>query len=196
MDVARGLLPFLHVAGQLKRTARSGWIRSGVKDVESVAEHSWRVALLAMSLPTPGPNDRYQYDVQRAVRMSIVHDLQEAVVGDIMPPQHSGVSLEAKHELERAAVARLTEGLPESSGLKEEWPQLFAEYEAGQTDTALFVKDLDKAEMLLQAVEYEREQDVDLQDFFDTTVAKIRTPAVRELVENLERERKEKKTKK
>jgi len=101
--------------------------------IESVADHSWRVAVLAMALDD-GPHDR-----QRALRMGLLHDLQEALVGDMMPESKSGVSATEKHELERKAVEKLVSLLPEGD-LKRELPILFDEYERGTSATAVFVK--------------------------------------------------------
>jgi putative hydrolase of HD superfamily len=173
------MLSFLHLAGSLKLVQRQGWIHSGVPGrIESVADHSWRVALLAVMLGD-----------ERAVKMALLHDLQEALVGDIIPESKGGVSVAEKHAAEREAVKRITEMLPADAALREELPHLFEEYEQGTSPTAVLVKDLDKAEMLLQAAEYEK-QGCDLQDFFDSTVASIQTPRVRQLVDELVRERK------
>ncbi len=179
-----GLLPFLRVAGALKRVPRAGWVHAGVPTrIESVADHSWRVAVLAVMLED-GPHDR-----QRALRMSLLHDIQEALVGDMIPQSKSGVSAAAKHEAERKAVQQLVEMLPEGAALRDELPALFREYEEGTSTTAVFVKDLDKAEMLLQAAEYEAESSVDLQEFFDSTIGRIQTPQVKALLKQLMEER-------
>ena len=173
------MLPFLHLAGSLKRVQRQGWIHAGVPGrIESVADHSWRVALMAVLLGD-----------ERAVKMALLHDLQEAIVGDIIPEAKGGVSAADKHEAEREAVKRISEMLPADAPLRHELPLLFHEYEEGTSPTAVLVKDLDKAEMLLQASEYEGA--VNLQDFFDSTAARIKSPAVRQLVENVVRERRE-----
>lgn len=128
------LLPFLHVAGGLKRVPRSGWVHSKVPcRIESVADHSWRVAVLALALDD-GPHDR-----QRALRMGLLHDLQEALVGDMMPENKSGVSAKDKHDMERRAVEKLVAMLPEGE-LRSELPVLFDEYEKGVSATAVFVK--------------------------------------------------------
>jgi len=66
---------------------------------------------------------------------------------------------------------------------------LWQEYEAGKTAEAKFVKDLDRIEMALQASEYEKRHDKDLQAFFDSSLPKIRHPEVRRWAEDLERER-------
>merc|ERR1711916_302961 len=102
------LLPFLRLAGQLKRVPRTGWLHSGVRaPVESVADHSWRVALMALTI-----DGGAEVDSERAVRMGLLHDIQEAIVGDIMPEEKSKITPEKKHALEREAVEQMVEMLP------------------------------------------------------------------------------------
>jgi putative hydrolase of HD superfamily len=185
-------LLFLRIAGQLKRVQRAGWIRAGVGNghgapVESVADHSWRVALMTLAVSSEAG-----VDVGRALRMALLHDVQEALVGDIMPPQHSGVSEADKHAKELAAVEELRALLGADNALGAELVELWNEYEEGTSATARFVKDLDKAEMLLQADTYERNQDgLSLQDFYDTALPKIQSQAVRELVFAMLQERRD-----
>lgn len=186
-----GLLAFLRTAGQLKRVKRSGWLRSGVApaDCESVADHSWRIAVMALVLG----DAELGVDGPRALRMALLHDVQEALVGDIMPPQHSGVSEQDKHQLERDAIAKLRAMLGrDNERLGDELVSLWSEYEAGQTPTARLVKDLDKAEMLLQADAYERSGAPSLQDFYDSAMPRIVSPTVRSLVQAVLDERRAK----
>jgi putative hydrolase of HD superfamily len=123
------------------------------------------------------------------MRMGLLHDIQEAIVGDIMPEDKSKVSKEKKHKLEKAAVAKLVALLPADNPLASELPELFAEYEEGETATARFVKDLDKAEMLMQALEYEEKEKVDLSEFYHTTYEKIQHVEVKRLVDDVMQQR-------
>lgn len=123
----------------LKEVDRAGWLRVGVARPESVAAHSWGVALLAL-LRSPEELDR-----GRLLAMAILHDLAEVRVGDLTP--HDGVSREEKHRRERDAMAALLGHRPELLAIWEE-------AEAGQTAEARFLKDLDKADMALQAERY------------------------------------------
>lgn len=131
-----------------------------------------------------------EVDRTRAIKMALLHDVQEALVGDIMPPQYSGVSEEEKHAREREAMETL-KGMV-GTALGEEMMGLWQEYEAGLTSTAKFVKDLDKGEMLLQADTYERSSAISLQDFYDSARPKIQSEGVVELVSTVmsQRERK------
>lgn len=138
------ILAFLEEAGRLKRVERAGWRRRGVEVPESVAEHTYRVAVLAMLL-----SDIEKADTLRAVRMALLHDLPEARTGDLLP------GTPGKKEAEEKAMRDLLSSLPK--GLKEEYRRLWEEYASGKGKEARIVKEADKLEMLLQALEYERE---------------------------------------
>src|SRR4051794_20795679 len=138
------LLHFLHLAGRLKDTPRAGWTLRGISAPESVAEHSHRAALLALVL---APRARPPLDVSRCVAMALVHDLAEALVGDITP--YDGISADEKRAREEAAMRELASLAADDSLLA-----LWREYDAASSPEARFVKELDKLETVLQASEY------------------------------------------
>ncbi|HET7232827.1 MAG TPA: HD domain-containing protein, partial [Longimicrobium sp.] len=138
---ADALLRFIHLAGRLKETPRAGWALRGIASPESVAEHSHRVALLALVL---APRAEPALDVARCVALALVHDLAEALVGDITP--YDGVSASEKHRREEEAMRHLA-GLAGDESLLALW----REYDAAQSPEARFVKELDKLETVLQA---------------------------------------------
>jgi len=140
-----GLIAVLTAAGDLKRVARAGWVRAGVPHPESVADHSYRLARMAILF---GP--RLGLDVEKMLRLALLHDLAEARVGDVTPVD--GISAADKHAREGAAFAEIVAGLPEGPALDDLW----REYEAGASPEARAVRQLDKLEMALQALEYER----------------------------------------
>jgi putative hydrolase of HD superfamily len=136
---------FRHVA-RLKQVSRAGWSRCGVEPCESVAEHTFGVAVLALLLPKAAG---LKLDRERCVAMALVHDLAEAVVGDITP--HDGVAPEEKHRREREAIERMAKELGDV-----ELIGLWNEFEIRETDEAKLVRELDVIEMAFQAREYER----------------------------------------
>mmetsp|Transcript_53947 Transcript_53947/g.127485 ORF Transcript_53947/g.127485 Transcript_53947/m.127485 type:complete len:207 (-) Transcript_53947:211-831(-) len=164
------VLEFLKICGKLKKTARTGWVRCGVAKHESVADHSWRMGVLPMLL-----SDVKGIDATRCMKIGLVHDLAEALVGDITP--HCGVTKEEKSKLEADAMARIRSSVGESA-VGEEIVSLWEEYEAGETAEARLMKDMDKFEMIVQAEDYETEQGLDLSQFFESTVGKIKHPEV------------------
>jgi putative hydrolases of HD superfamily len=139
-DELDGLLSFLRAAERLKTVTRSGWTSAGKQ--ESVAEHTWRLCLMAMLLygSTPG------IDLARLLKMCLIHDLGEAIRGDVpAPAQTAGGS---KAHLERADLLELTTPLPPA--LRHEILQLWDEYEAVDSPEAKLAKGLDKLETILQ----------------------------------------------
>ena len=136
----------------LKDLPRTGWVRSGVQDPESVAAHSWGMAVLALHF---APKD---LDMAKVLAMCIIHDLPEVRVGDLTP--HDDVRNKA--ELEASAMSELAP----------EWLGLFHEYESGHSEEAKFVKQIDKLDMGLQASIYQSRQELDLSEF--TNSARLR----------------------
>lgn len=170
---AAGLARFLHRAGGLKATPRTGWLDRGIPaiEAESVADHTFRTALLAWLAATQEPG----LDADRVLKMALLHDLAEAVTGD-MPPYdpdelpegddpdrlrrfldrrhvRSEARRAAKYAAEHAAMAGLIGELP--PGLAVGVEELWVELEAAESAEARFVKQADKVETYLQSREYE-----------------------------------------
>lgn len=138
-DIERRLA-FVKRAERLKDTLRSGYTASG--RVESVADHTWRLTLLIITFADLMPG----VDLLRLLRICILHDLGEAIDGDIPAP--SQVSGNSKSEKERADFETLIEGLPESLGA--EFLSLWDDYECIQSDEARLAKAFDKIETIVQ----------------------------------------------
>jgi putative hydrolase of HD superfamily len=135
-----GVLRFLREAERLKTVTRSGWTSEG--QPESVAEHTWRLCLMAMLLGGRDPG----VDLGRLLRICLVHDLGEALGGDVPAPlQRAGAP---KAERERADLVALTVPLPPA--LQREIVELWDEYENAVTAEARLAKGLDKLETILQ----------------------------------------------
>ena len=142
MDTAEipGVLEFLRAAEKLKSTHRSAWTSEG--QPESVAEHTWRLCLMALVLKDGFPG----VDFARLVKMCIIHDLGEAIGGDI-PAIHQ-VPGHSKADGERADLLELLRPLPER--LRAEITALWDEYEAAASPEAKLAKALDKLETIMQ----------------------------------------------
>lgn len=135
-----GILDFLRHAERLKDTLRSGFTSAGRR--ESVAEHTWRLCLLALVL-----HERFsEVDFARLIKLCLIHDLGEAVGGDIPAPEQRAA--DDKSERERRDLLRMLEPLP--SSLQQELAGLWEEYEAAESPEARLAKALDKLETLLQ----------------------------------------------
>ncbi|GIF21557.1 putative hydrolase of HD superfamily [Actinoplanes tereljensis] len=140
---AEGLAGFGYELGLLKRVRRSGWWHAGVRDPESVAEHTMRAAQLAALIAA-----EEGADPARAAFLALWHDSQETRTGDL---PHTATPYLAKPD-PRAITADQTERLPERS--REMVRGAVDEYETRESLEARCAKDADKLEMLLQAIEY------------------------------------------
>ncbi|GLT63470.1 hypothetical protein SLA2020_360330 [Shorea laevis] len=160
-------IDFLTLCHRLKTTKRKGWINHGIKGPESIADHMYRMALMALIAgDLPGANR------ERCIKIAIVHDIAEAIVGDITPSD--GVPKEEKSRREQAALNEMCKVL--GGGMRaEEIQELWAEYENNASLEANLVKDFDKVEMILQALEYEMEHGKVLDEFFLSTAGKFQT---------------------
>ncbi|WP_435345211.1 HD domain-containing protein [Haloarchaeobius sp. HRN-SO-5] len=170
----------------LKDETRTGWQLRGVADPESVAAHSWGVAYLTLLFA-----DEADVDADRALRMAVVHDVAEAETGDWATRADETADTYDPAEKERAEREAVEDLLVDFDEARALW----AEYEAGETETARFVKDMDLLDMCLQAVVYEREARYDpgesdafeqydhLDEFFATTEPRLGTDLGRELFE-------------
>uniref|UniRef100_A0A061RX06 5'-deoxynucleotidase n=1 Tax=Tetraselmis sp. GSL018 TaxID=582737 RepID=A0A061RX06_9CHLO len=170
---AKGIVDLLHLAQRLKTTKRTGWIRREVQQPESIADHMYRMGIMSL-VACPEEVDR-----ERCIKISLVHDLAEAIVGDI--PPGAGISKEEKARLEADAIKQIKVMLGDDTEFASEIEELFHEYEAGETAEAVLVKDFDKLEMILQASEYEEAQQMDLEPFFGSTAGSFRTETGRAL---------------
>jgi putative hydrolases of HD superfamily len=178
-------IEFLRIVGKLKHILRTGWVNSEVKNCETIASHMYRMGILSMMVP-----EEYKLDKNKCLKMSLVHDIAEAIVGDITP--FDGVSNEDKYNLENNAMNKLSKLLEEGKVCKEfsdEMVSLWHEYEENETNEAKFVKDIDKFDMILQADDYEIEQDKKLDSFFKNI--KFTHPFIIDLSDQLNKERNE-----
>ncbi|XP_021756844.1 HD domain-containing protein 2-like [Chenopodium quinoa] len=160
-------IDFLTLCHRLKTTKRAGWVKREVQNPESISDHMYRMGLMALiSADIPGVNR------DKCVKMAIVHDMAEAIVGDITPCD--GISKTEKSRREREALDHMCNLLGGGSRAKE-IHDLWMEYEESSSLEAKIVKDFDKVEMILQALEYEKEQGKDLEEFFESTAGKFQT---------------------
>lgn len=160
-------IDFLTLCHSLKTTKRKGWVNHGIKGPESIADHMYRMALMALITgDLPGVNR------ERCIKIAIVHDIAEAIVGDITPSD--GVPKAEKSRREQEALNEMCKVL--GGGMRaEEIQELWAEYENNSSTEANLVKDFDKVEMILQALEYEMEHGKVLDEFFLSTAGKFQT---------------------
>ena len=171
-DDLERLTGYLYEMGLLKRYKRTGWFVLGVGDPESVADHSFRAAIIAAALAAlEGANP------ERTALLSLFHDSQESRLTDlpyISKPYVTKVSNED-------VTAAQTRGLPERVAHLIE--DTVAEYEEHASLEARCAHDADKLECLLQAVEYREQGYRNVQPWIDSSLAQLQTVTAKRLAE-------------
>ncbi len=181
-----GLIQFIQTAGKLKQVKRQGWLDRGVRNAESVADHSFMLALMAMLFAA-----QQKFDVDKAVQMALVHDLPEALCGDTaarIKEEQQQESNKKKHRREQKALEEILRSLDSKTakGIFSLWH----EFEQRKSKEAKLVYELDRLEAIFQAIEYERKGNfsASLQEFFDYADARLRNPLLRKIFLQLMKE--------
>ncbi len=183
----REYLEILHVAERLKDTPRH--CTTSKRKTESVAEHSWRVSLMAFLLRSEFP----ELDMDRVTRMCLIHDLGECFTGDIP----TFLKTDADRETEDSLLNRWVSSMPDV--VSREMSELYREMDAQQTGEAKFYKALDKLEALIQHNESpldtwaENEYDLNRRYAFDAVafsdwLSDLRKEILADTMEKLRRE--------
>jgi putative hydrolase of HD superfamily len=148
--------------GKLKELKRTGWVNHNVNRPESVADHMYRMAMMSFLV------DDSNVDKAKVMQIAVVHDLAEAIAGDIVPPEYSGISEQQKFNIEKGALQEILSHL-HGSVVDQQLESLWYEYEHKATTEGRLVKEIDKLEMVIQAFEYEKAQKIKLDVFFTCT---------------------------
>jgi len=156
---------YFHLLERLKTTKREGWRRFGINRGESIADHMYRMSLMTMLAP---PSLASRLDMAKCMRMALIHDMAESLVGDITPVD--GVPKVEKSRREASTMDYITKGLlgnVDGGNVGADIRAIWQEYEDSKTLESHFVHDIDKMELLLQMVEYEKrgEGKLDLGEF-------------------------------
>ncbi len=165
---------FLYEAGTLKNVRRTGWWMAGVNNPESVAEHSWRTALIASIIAK-----LEGADPARAAFLAVWHDTQESRTGDV---NHLGKKYAAGAD-PVAVTADQTAGMPERLAVVVQ--ELVGEYEAKESAEAVCAWDADKLECMLQGLEYRAQGYGDAQRWIDNSRGRLVTGTAQRLADEL-----------
>lgn len=176
------IIRFFFEYTNLKRLYRQGWLQRDIPKevVESVADHSFSIALLAYVIA-----EEYlpRLDSSKVMRMALMHDLGEVHAGDITPSDN--VPIEKKAQAEWDSINRLFSNFTHGDN----YLSLWREFEEGSSDEAVFVGEIDKLEMALQASVYEHGGFANLDDFFLSVQQRIFEPEVKKILEEILRMR-------
>ena len=156
-DFEKSIICLFEQIHPLDRIARAGYVLRGVTEPESVAAHSHSVSLMTLLFAEQYPQ---RFDKEKALTMALIHDLSEAHLMDIPMPAGDAHLKEAKEHAEQAITEDLFVGFPAK----------FAEYHrellAAETPEAQLVRGLDKAQMMIKIVMYQREGRGRLEEFW------------------------------
>ncbi|MEW2472237.1 HD domain-containing protein [Micromonospora gifhornensis] len=169
---AAGAMRFIFEAGVLKRAARTGWWFAGIKHPESIAEHSFRTALIGMMLAA-----MEGADPARVSMLCVLHDTQETRITDIPHIAKRYLTAAPNTTVTADQVAACPPAVADLINAA------VAEYEAGETPEAIVARDADKLECLIQAVEY-RHQGIDnVQRWIDSSRTALKTTSAHRLAD-------------
>ncbi|GAA4089569.1 HD domain-containing protein [Actinomadura miaoliensis] len=161
---------FLYELGLLKRYKRTGWLIAGIRDPESIAEHSFRAAVIASVLA-----EMEGADPARAALLSLFHDSQETRLTDIPYLARPYVTKASNEEV----TGHQVRGLPEP--VAEMIKRVVGEYEGKASAEAVCARDADKLECLLQAVEYREQGNQNTQPWIDSSLTQLQTESAKRL---------------
>ena len=146
---------------KLKTLKRKGWERRGIPNPESVADHSYGTSVLVMIMA-----EKLNLDMEKCLKLSLIHEIGEAKIGDITPRDDNWSK---KNELENQAIKDIVT----ETGLTF-ITELWQEYSENKSKEANLVHDMDKIEMVFQALDYEKKYpDKDLTEFYDYVKDKL-----------------------
>ncbi len=169
---------FFTMAANLKNVSRQGWIdKLSISEPESVADHSYSMAIMCMVI-----SDLEDYDFEKTLRMTLLHDLAESITGDITPDK---ISQEKKMTLENDAFDEIMQYLP--AELKSQYLKIWNEYQQNDSPESKIVHQIDKLEMVLQAKQYVKEgHSIDeMNPFIETARKEITHPKLKELLDHV-----------
>ena len=166
------MVDLLYELGLLKRYKRTGWLVAGVRDPESIADHSFRAAAIAGVIAA-----MEGADPERAAFMSLFHDTQETRVTDIPYLGKRYLKAAPNEQVTGEQVRDIPEAVARVIA------DAVSEYEDNASLEAVCARDADKLECLLQAVEYREQGYQNVQPWIDTSLAALKTTSARRLAE-------------
>lgn len=170
------------LASKLKLEERRGWAeKTKIRRPESVADHSFAVSLLAL-VEAQGRG----YNVERTVKLALIHDLEEAITGDLTPHEKEKQGSSRVMRKKRNAMEQIIAVMPVETRI--ELRRLWRDLSLNQSKEARLVHELDKLEMALQAHAYaKRGRSSSFADFYDSANKEIKDPRLRRTLEGLRR---------
>ena len=162
---------------ELKNVPRQGWKEKlEINNPESVADHSYSTSVMSMVL-----SDLEGLNSEKIIRMALLHDLAESIIGDITPDH---ITKNEKNSKENLVMKQILKDLP--SKITEQYFEIWNEYQKNSSQEAILIHDIDKLEMAFQAKFY-RDKGISkekLQTFFNTAKKEIKNKNLRSILSN------------
>ena len=154
MQKEEKVINFYVLCNRLKNIIRTGWKDWNVQKerIESVAEHIYGTQMLAIAMKS---EFNYEINIEKVIYMLAIHELGEAIIGDLTMFQ---ISKEEKEKIEHEAVHKILDDLIDGEKIEE----LFIEFDEHKTKESLFAYQCDKLECDIQSKIYDEENCVDL----------------------------------
>jgi putative hydrolase of HD superfamily len=172
-ETIEGLAKFVYEIGLLKRIRRTGWWVAGVQQPESIAEHSFRAAVLGYLLA-----GLEGADPMKTALLCLLHDLQETRVGDLHRINAQYLEADAS---ENRAFHDLIERVPDS--IRSELAAVFLEWREERTLEAQLARDADRLECLIQAREYQAQGCSSVSDWINNAYGELESSGARQLAQ-------------
>jgi putative hydrolases of HD superfamily len=169
---SRGLAEFLYEMGLLKRSKRTGWWLAGIHNPESIADHSFRTAVIGALLAV-----MEGADPGKTALLCLFHDSQESRTGDIPSVGKWYVTTSANVDITASQVAACPPQVAEAVH------SIVKEYEDHESVEASIAWDADKLECLVQAREYQAQGYQDVPSWIETAAAALRTVSAKQLAD-------------
>ena len=142
------LFDFFYIVSELKKIPRKGWKEKiGIEHPESVADHSFSAAIMAMVF-----SDLKKLDTEKMLKMALLHDLSESITGDFTPGE---ISKENKKEIENKTMKEILAKLP--VGISNEYEKIWNEFQNGTSKESALMHEIDRLEMAIQSLKYNAE---------------------------------------
>jgi len=172
------LVQFWELAARLKAEPRRGWLKKlRLQRNESVADHSFALSLLCLF-----EGEKRGYNVERLLKLALLHDLEEAITGDLTPQDKESRGESAVRTQKIFAREQLLSYFPEEN--QRAYRDLWSELENEKSREAQLVHELDKLEMALQANQYARAgiEATKLKEFYESSMAAIKDPKLKRVL--------------
>jgi len=175
------LVQFWEIAARLKAEPRRGWLKKlRLQRNESVADHSFALSLLCLF-----EGERRGYDVEKLLKLALLHDLEEAITGDLTPKEKESRGENVVRTQKISAREQLLSYFPQEN--QRAYRELWSQLENERSKEAQLVHELDKLEMALQANEYARRgiEATKLKEFYQSSMATMKDPKLRRLLDEI-----------